>query len=506
MPVPFFRSYEHPIIATIQLLRQLKVKVTDSSVNETILSHPNYPSLLSISDCLKQWQVENAAINVEKERIDEMPLPFIAYVRREFKTVTQITDSEIWFLNDDNKIQKQDKQSFLDTWSGIALLAEPKEEAGEKEYALKKKKESMRTLPAWILAGCGLLWTVVTVVFLRETNAYLITSYIALLLCKMMGITVSGLLLWYEVDKYNPTLQKICTSTKGKMNCNFILNSNKAKIFSWLSWSEVGFFYFAGGFLALSLIPESLYIIIWLNIFALPYIIFSIYFQGFVVKQWCRLCLTVQVLLLCEFVIGLTRNMLLKYQFLTTISPNFLIIQPILLFMLPVAVWYFLKPHLLKEYEGKTKKYELARLKNNTDIFNSLLTAQKQVTQNTEGLGIILGNPHAANTLIKVCNPYCKPCAKAHSELETLLANFSNLKIQIIFTVSTDPDDHKIPPVRHLLAIFEKGDEKVTKQALIDWYSSEDKNYDDFATKYKINGVINEQNKKLQAMVCGAIN
>ena len=62
------KNYENPVNATIQLLRQLNIKVTNSSVNEAILAHPDYPSLLCISDCLKQWQVENIAVRTAKNK------------------------------------------------------------------------------------------------------------------------------------------------------------------------------------------------------------------------------------------------------------------------------------------------------------------------------------------------------------------------------------------------------------------------------------------------------
>jgi hypothetical protein len=42
-----------------------------------------------------------------------------------------------------------------------------------------------------------------------------------------------------------------------------------------------------------------------LNVLALPYIIFSIYYQVRVVKHWCAMCLSVQVLLLFLFFISL---------------------------------------------------------------------------------------------------------------------------------------------------------------------------------------------------------
>ncbi|HEY6976521.1 MAG TPA: hypothetical protein VH396_09525 [Chitinophagaceae bacterium] len=56
--------YEHPVTATIALLQQLKVNATNTTVNETLQNHPDYPSLLSISDALKQWHIENVAFKV----------------------------------------------------------------------------------------------------------------------------------------------------------------------------------------------------------------------------------------------------------------------------------------------------------------------------------------------------------------------------------------------------------------------------------------------------------
>ena len=222
-----YKNYENPVNATIQLLGQLNIKVTGSSVNEAILSHPDYPSLLCISDCLKQWQVENIAVRTAKDKTDELPLPFIAFMGREFKTITAITHNEVCFLNDDYKIKKENKQSFLETWSGVALLADAQEGAGEKEYAFKRRKENIQSLAVPALVGFGLVWIVVASLSYNAITAYGALAYTILLMCKMAGIVVSGLLLWYEIDKYNPTLQKICTGGGGKTNCNAILSSSK---------------------------------------------------------------------------------------------------------------------------------------------------------------------------------------------------------------------------------------------------------------------------------------
>jgi hypothetical protein len=85
------------------------------------------------------------------------------------------------------------------------------------------------------------------------------------------------------------------------MLINFIL-----LFFKLISWSEIGLFYFVGGFISLLVAGEQaasiLLILAWMNVAALPYTIFSIYYQWGVAKQWCILCLTTQVLLIAEFI------------------------------------------------------------------------------------------------------------------------------------------------------------------------------------------------------------
>ncbi len=91
-------EYGNPVTATINLLESLKVKVTGSTVSEALLNHPDYPSLLSVSDALNRWQVENMAVKTEKEKLDELPLPFIAHSDENggtFTTVTKITSDAV---------------------------------------------------------------------------------------------------------------------------------------------------------------------------------------------------------------------------------------------------------------------------------------------------------------------------------------------------------------------------------------------------------------------------
>jgi thiol-disulfide isomerase/thioredoxin len=230
----------------------------------------------------------------------------------------------------------------------------------------------------------------------------------------------------------------------------------------------------------------------WLSLLVLPYTIFSVYYQSQIVKQWCILCLAVQLLL----VLGAVHS-LVFYQ----LQPLSVIPLPFFaLFFLPALAWFAIKPLLLKLQKAKTEKREHLRLKFNTEIFDTLLKKQKQITEPADGLGILLGNKNAAHELIKVCNPYCGPCSKAHPEIEKLLEQNENLKARIIFTATNDDNDRAAIPVKHLLAVASSKNEAAKKQALDDWYLANKKDYDVFAAKYPINGELQQQDEKVDSM------
>jgi uncharacterized membrane protein len=509
-----FNQYENPVTVTIQLLKQLKVKVTDYTVNETILNHPDYASILSISDALNSFHVGNRVIKIEADKLTELPSPFIAFTKKDggsFVVIAEIKGENVYYINESNKIKPKPLKDLLKEFNGIVLHAHTNEHSGETNFIQAKKKQRLLQLkiPAFIIAWFLLIAIAIlrlTTLQKKETlpfNIYF--SYIFFLLTKSSGFLVTSLLLWYEADKVNPILQKICSG--GKTNCNAVLNSKAAKIFG-VSWSEIGFFYFSGSFLFLitSAMKQSVaattfafQFIQLLNLIAFLYIFFSFYYQWRVAKQWCPLCLTVQAILLLELITALCFSPS-AFRFPSLSSLNSELSTLLFSFSLPIIFWFIIKPLLYKQQKAKQDFRALQRIKFNTEIFNTLLEKQKHITEPTEELGIVLGNKNATNILIKVCNPYCEPCAKAHPEIEKLLEESKDLKVQIIFTATNDEKDFRATPVKHLLAIAEKENEKIIKQALDDWYLTDVKDYKVFAEKYKMNGELKTQNEKIDKM------
>jgi len=150
--------------------------------------------------------------------------------------------------------------------------------------------------------------------------------------------------------------------------------------------------------------------------------------------------------------------------------------------------------------ENQEHKRKWHQLRYNRDIFQILLQKQPAITLPVEGLGVQIGNLNADYEIIKVCNPYCGPCAKAHPELEELIRSNNNIKVRVIFTATGEDNDIKTAPVRHLLAIQERDGHNKLSEALDDWYHSEIKDYTSFADRYPMNGELEKQKHKIEAM------
>jgi uncharacterized membrane protein len=300
------------------------------------------------------------------------------------------------------------------------------------------------------------------------------------------------LLLIQSIDSNNPLIQKLCQG-KGKTNCNAILSSKAAQVFNGLTWSEVGFTYFAGTWLNLVFGNHSgslWEVLLILNVVSLPYTFYSIYFQARIAKQWCLLCCTVQALLWLEFVPLLAAS---GHSF--SLPDYSVMLNLFCAFLFPFLIWKFLKPTLMKAQLVHPLKVQLQKFKYNPRLFESLLLNQPRFAQPGEEWSIVLGNAGADNIITMVTNPYCSPCGNAHRQLHDLLEQNSNLQARIIFTASNEDGDIQTPVSRHLMTLHGLADKEVVKNALSDWYEQKQKNYQAWTKTYPVELKETEYNK-----------
>jgi uncharacterized membrane protein len=475
-----------------------------AAIDTTLENHPEYPSLLCVNDALNGWKIPNAAAKDEDKKPEQLTVPFLAvthHPERPFAIVTQVQENEVTLFQENyNKPTRVPKESFLQQWSGVYMLAEPGVESGlqpgQTDYK-KGKVQKVITILTAISMLCLLGYSFLPHVM--DAISFPTGFGIALIfILYIAGIGISGLLLWHEIDKGNPILQKVCTGI-AKTNCNAILDSKASKILPWLSWSEVGFLYFAGGTLLLAMpgyAPWALDYLAFISIPSIIYPVFSIYYQWRVVKQWCALCLGVQAILLLQFATSLLWVFPSDFSFVNMAA----ILTLVIAYGLPALLWYTLKPLLQRLYTAKQERRAYHRLKFNPDVFEALLKKQKSIQTSTHEMGIHLGDVHAPNTLVKVCNPYCGPCSKAHPKIEKLLhLHKQNLRVQVMFMVPDAPEGRIHQTASHLLAVAQKQPE-VIAAALDDWYLPEKKDYITFAAKYPLNGEVKQQQMHITAM------
>jgi hypothetical protein len=232
------------------------IKISDTTLKKEIEEHPYYPSFISISDVLNNYGIENIIARFEADNLNKLPTPFIAQMFSEknniilFSIVKEITDTMIEFFDPENhRWVRDNKENFDKKYSNLVLIAEAKDDAGEKNY-LKKRKEGRRKQSSLYVALLCIPIIVFIMGFISFINNGINGLYPVLFsLFTLIGCFVGALLLWFELDQYNPVLQKICSAGK-KINCSAILNSKASKI-AGVSWSIIGFSYFTGGLLLL---------------------------------------------------------------------------------------------------------------------------------------------------------------------------------------------------------------------------------------------------------------
>ncbi|QHV94036.1 vitamin K epoxide reductase family protein [Spirosoma endbachense] len=460
------------------LVKELGAKVTRATVQEELSQHPDFPSLLSLSDLLTDWHIDNTAFQLNTtEQLRELPVPFVAHLRKNggwYVLVTALTGNRITY-SDNTQGRKSDiLTDFEKNWSGIVLLAETNEQSGESDYIAHRKREVLNELRGpFAMVGSLLIFFVIILSVAKDLK----TTDWFLLATKATGLLLSGLLVAKQLGSKNALTDRLC-SINAKTNCDDVLNSPAAKLWGWLSWTDVGLLYFAGGLLAVLLVsvqPQLRSLLYWLALLALPYTVFSVYYQGFILQNWCSLCLSVQGLLLMEGILAIRQ---------LTVLPSD--VQPYLLalvaFLLPTLVWVVLKMLLATLPKSRREHEELMRLKRNPDLFRALLLQQPEMPPIPHDLSpIILGNPEAEHTITMVTNPYCGPCGRTHMELEQLIQQNQNVKANIIFT-SDGSDGPAMQMAVHTLALAKES----KSHALTNWYEQPDKKFGIWAKKYPV--------------------
>ncbi|WP_025742640.1 vitamin K epoxide reductase family protein [Aquimarina pacifica] len=435
--------------------KELSLNLSTQTLESMLLSHQDYPSLLSISDVLTKIGVANKMGRVSSEQFMELSPIFLASsIEDGFVLVTKISSSEVsYYKSDSNKPVTEKIQEFLQKWNGIIMLldTEPIIELSKRETKIQKnEKVKFFALIVLVLFSLG-----VTI-----NGSYGI--YNLYFLTKLTGFITSILIVVSEMNVIQKT--KFCI-TKSTTNCDDILNSGASKIFSWLSMSDLGLIYFSSCSLAIMIASFGLEfqnMLVLISCFSLCtffYIPFSIYYQYKIVKKWCLLCLIIQGVFFTESLLAI------HYFFSQTVVINTdKIIVLYLSILLVTILWAYLKNPLYQYFIFKESSYKYKRLKNTPEVFQ--LLHKKEIDTKFNGNQIIFNtyenkeNPE----IILLINPFCHLCAKEFQKILETNKNSNGVNFSLIFY---DPDS-KISEL--LIELYFKLNNDDFFIALADWF------------------------------------
>ncbi len=480
-------------------IRQYRIKVSNTSIREYLLSHPDYPSMKSICDALKKWDVNHYALKQDINEIKELGMPFIAHLNVSgglFVFVEKIKVDNISYLSEKGKTTTESLGNFEKKYSGALVVMENDNESGEKDFTKKRQNEILYKL---LLPLC-IVAVALLVIYTAYSNSQIINQVptyllLGLILTKTIGLTASIFLVLHEFKVHSALSDKLC-GFSSKTDCDTVLSSNASRIFGWLNWADSGLIYFTGTliFLLESFTNPSLWILSLVATLALPYPVFSIYYQSVRLKKFCPFCLIVQLVFVVEFI--------LLFPILKTPA---LTLTPVLglaaILLLITATWL-----VFKAYYDRNQQYQryfsmYKSFKRDPDIFLYQLknNGYEEFTENENGL--ILGNPNAPVTVTAFLSLYCNPCASAFKKLRQVINDNPEIKINAIFSVYPDADTQKL--INTLYYIYENEGNKKALNFISTWYetpkSLQKQLYEnvDIPEEYKVVEKIGEKNAEL---------
>lgn len=338
-------------------------------------------------------------------------------------------------------------------WSSIVILIDDKIDSN----AIIKKNNDFLII--------SLLFLSISVLFfILLSNKNVI--YKLFILTSILGVSLSMITQKNIFNINNKIVNNFCNITNSS-SCEDIINSSKWKLFNIIKFSDLSLIFFIAQFF-LNLIflgfSENIgYIFLqkWISFLSLPIVLSSIYYQKFVEKKWCPLCLSISLVLLFQFFI--------LYKIRQEFNIKSFILYLIIIIFISL-IWFYVKNQILNLKELINNQFQLLRFKRNYNLFKTYINSHSKVQ--TPNNTILLGNPNSEIVLTLISNPFCGHCQEAHRIIERILKKRSDkLCVKIIFKTNFkfEKEENKII-FRNLLYIYFNNGQKDFRNAIDQWY------------------------------------
>jgi len=443
-------------------LKASDIKIDSDELKVQLLSHPSYPSLHSLTGVLNHFNIPNVAVSlpIEAQILDELTPVFIAQIQsdgvKDLVLVKKNSDTYDLIYSEGQK-ESLSKDNFLQKFLGIVVVVE-KEDVMVKAPVNQNLKD---------YAFVSVILIILFIQFFANGPSYSNAAYILL---SLIGLIVSFAIFKQEQGETTIVGNAFCNSSDEKKDCNSVLNSKAANIFKNFKLSDACIIYFVASIIGAYLfqIQHISYSLIYgISFLALPVTFYSIYYQKFVLKNWCALCLAIVVVLWAqagsfflnndlEFSIGFNGTLVLLVAYLSI-----------------VFVWSYVR----RLIESKKKLFELniefLRFKRNFNLFKSALLRSDVIDTHIPSIDEIkFGNATSNLKIVVVTNPFCGHCAAVHTLIEDILKKYNeSVEIRVRFNVNANKvDDLGVIIATRIMELYDVLGEEKSLNAMHDIY------------------------------------
>lgn len=446
-----------------QFLDQLEVRHTRLFVDKLYNEHPHRNNMYGLKKMLDIFGVRTLGVSVNVKDLSQLNYPCILHTRTDFVVGTAFDGKAVSYIMH-GKTLKSSIEEFKKIWTGHALVVEEETEAKEPDFRKHLREDRIEMAKSLSIPSIILLAVIVCIPFNFKTFQIYSFSGIAL---SMAGVCLCALLLQKQLYGESRLGDRVCSLLR-HADCNSLLNGDKSKVFG-ISWSEVGMGYFIANILLLTLYPVSLCSVATINWFAMCYGVWSVLYQWRVAKNWCALCLTVQVIV---WVMGLTAACSVACDFDAKV-----LILSCLFFALCIMLVHYLITLYVAQKERVQIMQRYRALKVNRNVAKALIEQGDYYETTLDDSTILLGNPNASMRVTILSNPHCNPCATMHTRVAQLLAlNADELCVQYIFSsFNKELEDSS----RYLIALYDGQNMASTLAAYKRWYEKDKFDYKD---------------------------
>lgn len=429
------RAREDNTVGIIQrAIRYLRIPVMKNTVKEALKSHSSYPTFKCICDTLNDWNIENYPLKYPTDEMLELKPPYIVHFADgggQIGFVTKVENGTVtWFESYEFK-RIIDTEKYLERCSGAVILLNPDKDSGEKDYRKKWQDELIgkAILPGFLF------------VFLLFIAHSLISNFVTgeasgdrvtmiLYLTKIAGIILSLFLVLHEFEIRWSVTDKLCHLNKAT-NCNTVLNDKASKVFGWFGWADAGFIYFTGGLIFIVQITDGtgLPLLAAVSALTVPYPLFSVYYQGFVLKKWCPMCLGVQIILIGEFILLLPQFAALRFTY-------DILLRFVLTYLITGLIYALFILFKKEKSSNEIHYYKYLGFKKNPYVLRTLLMDQPHFEIPVTEKSLVFGNGGAALRITAFLSLHCSHCARAYDRIREILRNEEDVQINVVLMAS----------------------------------------------------------------------